>query len=84
MLRILHLVFKMYPGFCSYSGMMRSTDRKTIVIKKTVPYLQFPRGRAHNATRGIRKYQGWSGGRMSEENVWAKALIVVFMGEKNG
>lgn len=60
--------------------MVGPTDQEMIVIKKRVCHSQFPKGAgASNHAGHIGEWQGWSGGRGSEENMWARAFIIVSM-----
>lgn len=35
--------FKIYPGFCVYSGVIRPTDQEMTVIERIICYSEFPR-----------------------------------------
>lgn len=42
---LLTLCFKMYPGFCFHSGMVRPTDQEMIAIENIICYSDLLRGR---------------------------------------
>lgn len=64
----------MYPGFWTYSCMVRSTDQEMMAIEKIVYESQFPRG------GDMPRQSGWPQvERVRGEHV-QKALLVVLLG----
>ena len=64
--------------------MVKLADQEMIATEKRACYSQFPRGGDSSVTKNhMGKHQDWSRDRRTKGEIWARAIIVAFVGRNS-